>query len=56
MNYRFMGKQKTLALGVYPAVSPAAARKGRDKAREWMSATASQRSSETQARRQLVLT
>jgi hypothetical protein len=38
MNYRFMGKQKTLALGVYPAVSLAAARKGRDKAREQLAA------------------
>jgi integrase len=34
MNYRFAGKQKTLALGVYPAVSLAEARKGRDKARK----------------------
>ncbi len=34
MNYRFMGKQKTLALGVYPAISLADARKRRDKARE----------------------
>lgn len=34
MNYRFHGKQKTLALGVYPAVSLANARKARDKARE----------------------
>ena len=34
MNYRFMGKQKTLALGVYPAVSLAEARKRREKARE----------------------
>jgi hypothetical protein len=34
MNYRYNGKQKTLALGVYPAVSLANARKGRDKARE----------------------
>ena len=33
MNYRFGGKQKTLALGVYPAVSLAEARKGREKAR-----------------------
>jgi integrase len=32
MNYRFVGKQKTLSLGVYPAVSLAEARKGRDKA------------------------
>jgi integrase len=34
MNYRFDGKQKTLALGVYPAVTLAKARKLRDKARE----------------------
>ena len=34
MNYRFAGKQKTLALGVYPAVSLAQARQGRDKARK----------------------
>lgn len=38
MNYRFNGKQKTLALGVYPAVSLAKARKLRDKAREDISA------------------
>ena len=34
LNYRFDGKQKTLALGVYPAVSLANARKRRDAARE----------------------
>jgi integrase len=34
MNYRVDGKQKTLALGVYPAVSLAKARARRDKARE----------------------
>lgn len=34
MNYRFHGKQRTLALGVYPAVSLAKARQRRDKARE----------------------
>lgn len=34
MNYRFLGKQKTLALGVYPAVSLAKARQRRDRARE----------------------
>ncbi|MFC7516591.1 tyrosine-type recombinase/integrase [Herbaspirillum sp. GCM10030257] len=33
MNYRFAGKQKTLALGVYPDVSLAKARQRRDKAR-----------------------
>lgn len=30
MNYRFAGKDKTLALGVYPDVPLAAARKKRD--------------------------
>lgn len=34
MSYRLMGKQRTLALGVYPAVSLAKARQRRDKARE----------------------
>jgi integrase len=34
MAYRFNGKQRTLALGVYPAVSLAKARKARDKAKE----------------------
>jgi len=34
MNYRFAGKRRTLALGVYPAVSLAEARKRREKARE----------------------
>jgi len=34
LNYRFQGKQKTLALGVYPAVSLAKARGRRDEARE----------------------
>ena len=34
MNYRHLGKQKTLALSVYPGVSLARARKKRDQARE----------------------
>lgn len=34
MDYRFGGKRKTLALGVYPAVSLAKARQRREKARE----------------------
>ena len=34
MNYRFHGKQRTLALGVYPAVTLSKARQKRDKARE----------------------
>jgi integrase len=33
MNYRFTGKQKTLALGVYPAITLAKARERRDEAR-----------------------
>jgi hypothetical protein len=38
MNYRYLGKQKTLSLGVYPSVTLAAARKGRDQARELLAA------------------
>ncbi|MGF6922204.1 tyrosine-type recombinase/integrase [Paraburkholderia sp. 40] len=38
MNYRFAGKDKTLALGVYPDVSLLAARKKRDEARQKLSA------------------
>ena len=34
LSYRFNGKQKTLALGVYPSVSLKAARLARDKAKE----------------------
>jgi hypothetical protein len=34
MNYRYAGKQKTLALGVYPEVSLAKARKRRETVRE----------------------
>ena len=34
MDYRFAGKRKTLALGVYPDVSLASARKKRDEARQ----------------------
>ena len=33
LNYRYLGKQTTLSLGVYPAVSLQAARKARDDAR-----------------------
>ena len=33
MSYRFNGKQKLLAFGVYPSVSLAKARQRRDKAR-----------------------
>lgn len=34
INYRLYGKQKTLSLGVYPAVSLAQARRGRDEAKK----------------------
>ena len=34
MGYRYMGKQKTLALGVYPAITLADARVRRDPARQ----------------------
>ena len=34
LNYRYLGKQKTLALGVYPEVSLSQARKKREQARE----------------------
>jgi hypothetical protein len=34
LNYRYAAKQKTLALGVYPSISLAVARKRRDDARE----------------------
>jgi integrase len=38
MNYRFLGKQKTLALGVYPTVSRGAACKGRAQRRAMLAA------------------
>jgi hypothetical protein len=38
LAYRFTEKQKTLSLGVYPAVSLAEALKGRDRARALLSA------------------
>ncbi|MDN7636800.1 tyrosine-type recombinase/integrase [Burkholderia cepacia] len=38
LSYRFLCKQKTLALGVYPAVTLATARKKRDEAREQIAA------------------
>jgi integrase len=40
MNYRFQGKYKTLALGVYPEVSLVAARRARDEARQLLAAGA----------------
>lgn len=38
LSYRFDGKQKSLSLGVYPAVSLAAPRKLREQAREQLAA------------------
>lgn len=38
MNYRFGGKQKTLALGVYPTISLKVARDKREKAKEQLAA------------------
>jgi integrase len=38
MNYRFEGKQKTLALGIYPAVSLAQARERREDSRKLLAA------------------
>lgn len=38
MNYRFLGKYKTLAIGVYPEVSLVAARRARDEARQLLAA------------------
>ena len=40
MDYRFAGKRKTMALGVFPEVSLAAARKARDQARQMLAAGA----------------
>ena len=37
LKYRFGPKEKRLALGIYPEVSLAAARRARDKAREYLS-------------------
>ena len=55
MSYRFNGKQKTLALGVYPAVSLLKARKKRDTAREQLAdgidpSTAKQEEKQTKAK------
>jgi integrase len=36
LAYRFLGKQKTLALGIYPTVTLADARAARDEAKKWL--------------------
>lgn len=51
LSYRFLGKQKTLALGVYPAVTLAAARKKRDEAREQIAAGIDPGEAKKEARR-----
>lgn len=38
LKYRFLGKEKTLTFGLYPAISLADARKKRDEAREQLAA------------------
>jgi hypothetical protein len=47
MSYRFSGKQKTLAFGVYPAVSLSKARRRRDWARELLAEGIDPQSSKT---------
>lgn len=50
MDYRFAGKRKTLALGIYPAVSLAQARKRRDAARELLAADTDPSAAKAEAR------
>lgn len=51
LSYRFLGKQKTLALDVYPAVTVATARKKRDEVREQIAAGADPAERKKDARR-----
>ncbi|MDN7807046.1 tyrosine-type recombinase/integrase [Burkholderia gladioli] len=51
LSYRSLGKQKTLALGVYPAVTLATARKKRDEAREQIAAGIDPGEAKKEARR-----
>ena len=53
-NYRHLGKQKTLALGVYPAVTLLAARKLRDKARQQLATGLDPSAEKQEARRAAV--
>lgn len=55
LNYRYLGKQKTLALGVYPEVSLAQARKKRDQARELLASGADPSSAKREERHARVL-
>lgn len=54
MDYAFAGKRKTLALGVYPAVSLAKARKRRDEAREQLAENIDPNITKKQARANLI--
>jgi hypothetical protein len=51
LSYRFLGKQKTFALDVYPAVTLATARKKRDEAREQIAAGIDPGEAKKEARR-----
>jgi integrase len=51
MNYRFAGKDKTLALGVYPDISLADARAKRDEARKLIAAGTDPSTAKKEARR-----
>jgi len=55
LNYRYLGKQKTLALGVYPEVSLAQARKKREQARELLASGADPSSAKREERHARVL-
>lgn len=55
MNYRYLGKQKTLALGVYPATSLAKARKARDEARAKLAEGIDPSSAKQEARREAII-
>jgi integrase len=55
MNYRFLGKQKTLALGVYPATSLVKARKARDEARTKLAEGIDPSTAKREARREAII-
>jgi hypothetical protein len=51
LAYRFKGKQKTLALGVYPTVTLANAREGRDEAKKLLARDLDPSGGSTRSRR-----
>jgi hypothetical protein len=55
MNYRFLNKQKTLALGVYPATSLVKARKARDEARAKLAEGIDPSTAKREARREAII-